>query len=317
MTSNSGTQASPRVGFIGFGEVASIFSAAVVRSGAAVSVYDKLGENPEGMKAIMARDTTGSVRFLALPEVVKGSDLVFSLVTTTAAVPAARAAAAHLRAGQTYVDFNASAPVVKQEVARIVRPTGAHFVEGAILGAVGVTGARTKILIGDEAGEASAGRLAGLGLNTVFYSAEIGRASSFKLLRSVFSKGIEALLIEFLVAGRRAGLQEDLWREVVDLFAQNSFEKVADNWIRTHAGAHERRHHEVVQVAAELRAMGVDPVMTDATEEIFRRSGATGLTAKLAGQAVTLDAVIAALESGPRRGTDGPAADESPAAHGR
>jgi 3-hydroxyisobutyrate dehydrogenase-like beta-hydroxyacid dehydrogenase len=31
-------------------------------------------------------------------------------------------------------------------------------------------------------------------------------ASIIKMLRSVFSKGLEALLIEFLVAGERAGM---------------------------------------------------------------------------------------------------------------
>jgi 3-hydroxyisobutyrate dehydrogenase-like beta-hydroxyacid dehydrogenase len=139
--------------------------------------------------------------------------------------------------------------------------------------------------------------LAGLGLNAAHYSCEIGRASAFKLLRSIFSKGLEALLLEFLVAGRRAGLQEDLWREVVDLFTQNGFEKVAENWIRTHASAHQRRHHEVIQVVEEMRALGVEPVMTAATEAVFRRSVASGLKAKFASTVPTADAVIAALES--------------------
>ena len=35
----------------------------------------------------------------------------------------------------------------------------------------------------------------------------------FKMLRSVFSKGMEALLIEFLVAAERAGIRADLWAE--------------------------------------------------------------------------------------------------------
>jgi 3-hydroxyisobutyrate dehydrogenase-like beta-hydroxyacid dehydrogenase len=306
MTANTNDRPAPRVGFIGFGEVAASFSAAVHQvAGGEVVAHDKLAEQPEGLKLLQARDRTGTLRLLPLAEVLNCSEIVLSLVTTSAAVPAARGAAGLLRPGQTYVDFNATAPAVKQEVARIIGPTGAHFVEGAILGAVGVTGARTRILIGDEAGAASAEQLARLGLNTVFYSEKIGAASAFKLLRSVFSKGIEALLIEFLVAGRRAGLQEDLWREVVDLFAQNSFEKVADNWIRTHGTAHERRYHEVVQVAAELRTLGLDPVMTAATEAVFRRSGELGLKERLAGRTATLDDVIAALESAPDRGPPG------------
>jgi 3-hydroxyisobutyrate dehydrogenase-like beta-hydroxyacid dehydrogenase len=195
------------------------------------------------------------------------------------------------------VDLNATSPAVKQAIAKVVLPTGAHFVEGAILTAVGVTGARTRILIGDREGPASAQTLFQLGLNAAHYSREIGRASAFKLLRSVFSKGVEALLIEFLVAGRRAGLQEDLWREVVDLFAQNGFERVAENWIRTHGTAHERRYHEVVQVAEEMRALGLDPVMTEATEALFKRSIDSNLKERFADTAPTVGTVIEALES--------------------
>jgi 3-hydroxyisobutyrate dehydrogenase-like beta-hydroxyacid dehydrogenase len=237
------------------------------------------------------------VRFVSLAELVANSDWILSTVTTGVAESVARSAAPHLAKGKNYVDLNATSPSVKQAIAKIVAPTGAHFVEGAILTAVGVTGARTRVLIGDEEGPAAAEALAGLGLNTGFYGREIGRASAFKLLRSIFSKGLEALLLEFLAAGRRAGLQTEVWREVVDLFAQNSFERVAENWIRTHATAHERRYHEVVQVAEEMRALGLDPVMTDATEAFFRRSVAAGLKETFAGQPATVDTVIGAMEN--------------------
>jgi 3-hydroxyisobutyrate dehydrogenase-like beta-hydroxyacid dehydrogenase len=286
-----------RVGFIGFGEVAAVFSGALGISGAEVLAYDVLVSEPGGMARLAQRTAGQRVRFVALSELVNGSDWILSTVTSGVAEAVARSAAPSLATGKSYVDLNATAPAIKQSIAGIIAPTGAHFVEGAILTAVGVTGARTRILIGDADGPASAAALARLGLNTAHYSREIGRASAFKLLRSILSKGLEALLLEFLVAGRRAGLQEDLWREVVDLFAQNGFERVAENWIRTHATAHERRHDEVVQVAEEMRALGLDPVMTAATELVFRRSMASGLKEKLARTTPTVDAVIAALET--------------------
>jgi 3-hydroxyisobutyrate dehydrogenase-like beta-hydroxyacid dehydrogenase len=298
MTSRSNPNPAPvRIGFIGFGEVAGVFSGALQRDGNELLAYDVLGEQPDGLARLARRSGSDGVRFVSLPELVTESDWVLSTVTSGVAELVARNAAPYLAPGKNYVDLNATSPAVKQAVAKVVTPTGAHFVEGAILTAVGVTGARTRILIGDPDGPASAGKLVRLGLNTAHYSCAIGHASAFKLLRSIFSKGLEALLLEFLVAGRRAGLQADLWHEVVDLFAQNSFEKVAENWIRTHATAHERRHHEVVQVVEEMRALGLDPVMTNATEALFRNSVTSGLRAKFADQPATVDAVIAALES--------------------
>jgi 3-hydroxyisobutyrate dehydrogenase-like beta-hydroxyacid dehydrogenase len=298
MTSHSApSPVPPRIGFIGFGEVAGVFSGALRRDGRELLAYDVLAEEPGGSARLAQRAGRERVRFVALPELVESSDWILSTVTAGVAEAVARNAARHLTAGKNYVDLNATSPAVKQTVANIVAPTGAHFVEGAILTAVGVTGVRTRILIGDTDGSASAETLVRLGLNAAHYSREIGKASAFKLLRSIFSKGLEALLIEFLVAGRRAGLQADLWREVVDLCAQNSFDRVAENWVRTHATAHERRYHEVVQVVEEMRALGLDPVMTEATEEFFRRSVASGLKKKFADQPASMDAVIAALES--------------------
>jgi 3-hydroxyisobutyrate dehydrogenase-like beta-hydroxyacid dehydrogenase len=297
MTSQASPHPPARIGFIGFGEVAGVFSAVLGRDGAQVQAYDILVDQPGGMARLSQRAGSNRVNFVPLAELLEGNEWILSTVTSGVAESVASAAARQLRNGQHYVDLNATSPAVKQAVAKIVAPTGAHFVEGAILTAVGVTGARTRVLIGDARGSASAEALARLGLNATFYGTEIGRASAFKLLRSVFSKGLEALLLEFLVAGRRAGLQEELWREVVDLFAQNSFERVAENWIRTHATAHERRYHEVVQVAEEMRALGLDPIMTAATEAVFSRSVEIGLKEKLPDQPVTVDAVIAALEA--------------------
>lgn len=251
-----------RIAFVGFGEVATAFSAALAARGAAVAAFDA---NPERTKA------------RSLAEALQGADYVFSTVTTSVARQAAEQCAGQLRSGQTYVDLNATEPKLKADIGRIVSASGAAFVEGALLGAVGVTGAKTEILLGGPHARRAERELRDVGLNVRFYSEEIGKASMFKMLRSVFSKGMEALLIEFLAAGERAGIRADLWNEVTTLFASQGFEKVAANWVRTHASAHARRHHEVQQVAGVLRELGLDPIVTAATESFFARSGRLGL----------------------------------------
>jgi len=286
-----------RVAFIGFGEVAASFAKALVARDIEVRAYDVLLEQPEGRKHLEGRAAGAAVAFLPLAAVIEGGHYIFSTVTTAVAEKAARSCVPYLRPGQVYLDFNATEPSVKSEIARIIGPSGAEFVEGAVLGAVGVTGARTEILLGGPYAERAARALVDqLGLNVRFYSAEIGRASTFKMLRSVFSKGLEALLLEFLVAGERAGIREDLWREVTDLFEANRFEKVAANWICSHAVAHERRHHEMVDVAGVLRRLGVDPVMTDATVKMFERSCELGMKKAFPDRPDRMEDVIRFLE---------------------
>ena len=63
-----------------------------------------------------------------------------------------------------------------------MRPTGVEFVEGAILGAVGVSGAATRILTGGEHGGKAAEMLRALGLKATFYSAEVGKEAPLNKL---------------------------------------------------------------------------------------------------------------------------------------
>jgi 3-hydroxyisobutyrate dehydrogenase-like beta-hydroxyacid dehydrogenase len=285
-----------RTAFLGFGEVASVFSAALRAKGAEVAAYDVLIDRAEGRELLKRRGEAEGVAFGTLAEVVAGAHYVLSIVTTDQAEGAARACAAYLIPGQVYVDLNATAPSVKRAVEGVVRSAGADFAEGAILGAVGVTGAATRILIGGPSGRETAEALGDLGLNTAFYSPEVGKAAMFKMLRSVFSKGLEALVLELLIAGRRAGLEEDLWRDVTDLLARNPFEQVAANWVRTHALAHERRYHEMVQVAEVLREIGLEPIMTEGTRALFERSLALGLKEAFSEKPETMNEVIEVME---------------------
>jgi 3-hydroxyisobutyrate dehydrogenase-like beta-hydroxyacid dehydrogenase len=117
------------------------------------------------------------------------------------------------------------------------------------------------------------------------------------MLRSVFSKGLEALLIECLLAGRRAGVEQALWQEIVATMDAASFDEVGGNWVRTHAAAHGRRYHEMLQVAEVLHDLRVDAPMTSATVALFERSTRLALKEAFAVPPASTDDVIAALDA--------------------
>jgi 3-hydroxyisobutyrate dehydrogenase-like beta-hydroxyacid dehydrogenase len=282
------------IGFVGFGEVASRFAPALQAGGASVVAYDVLLDKPGGAEALAAR--AGSVKMMPLAPMIGAADIVLSTVTTDVALAAAKDCAAHLGARNAYIDLNATSPGVKREIAKVVGASGADFVEGAILPAVGVMGAKSQVLLCGKSAERLAATLTGLGLNFSAYGEEIGKASSFKMLRSVFSKGLEALLVECLLAGRRAGVEKDLWREIVATIDAASFEEVGGNWVRTHAIAHARRYHEMVQVEALLRELGIDPPMTAGTVALFGRSTRLALKDRFAAAPKSATEVIAALD---------------------
>jgi len=283
--------------FIGFGEVASRFAEALQMHGARVLAFDVLLERPGGRETLLRRVRGDPPQFVPLAELIARADVVLSTVTTSVALDAAKACAPLLQRGQSFIDLNATSPATKREICAIIDASGADFVEGAILPAVGVMGAKSKVLLcGARAGELAAA-ISNLGLNFHAYGAEIGKASSFKMLRSIFSKGLEALLIECLLSARRAGIEHDLWREIVATMDAASFDEIGGNWIRTHATAHTRRYHEMLQVRDVLRELSLDVPMTDATIRLFGRSDEVALKDAFTTPPATFADVIAALDA--------------------
>ena len=259
-----------RIGFIGFGEVGKIFASAMVAKGAEVSYYD-----------VIRTDVVPGVAYCPLDELVARCEILLSTVTTHVAVAVAEAAAPLLTSRNTYADMNSMSGAMKRRIAGVIGTSPANFVEGAIRSAGGEAGANAAILVAGERAEAFARQMNQLGLvNVKYFSSAVGEASQVKMLRSIFSKGVECLLLEMLIAGMRAGVAEYLWKDIVDFMTKHPFQGIAENWIKTHPAASERRYHEMEQVLETLKELGVDPVMTLGTTEFFRKSTESGLAAR-------------------------------------
>ncbi|MGD2200754.1 MAG: NAD(P)-binding domain-containing protein [Candidatus Bathyarchaeota archaeon] len=284
------------IGVIGFGEVGSTFSRALTEAGAQVTAYDILLDDPSrademGRRILDTGSETGTFE-----EVVKNSAYLLSTVVTQVAIDVAERCAPLLNPGQVYVDLNSTSPSVKVEIGEIIEGSGADFVEGAILGAIASSGAGTKILTCGDRGQEAADTLSNYGLNVHFYSGIIGRASTFKMLRSVFSKGVEALLLEMMVAGRRAGIEGDLWTYITEYMDSRPFLEIGSNWITSHATAHVRRYHEIVQITETLRELGVEPRITEGTLAYFRQSMDIGMAEAFDERPGSIDEVIKFIE---------------------
>ena len=264
------------IGFIGFGEVSSVFSKAMRKHSANILVYDILLEQDDKMDTMKKKIREAGSDFDTLDHVIKNSRIILSAVITQEAKNVAEACSRFLGKSQIYVDLNSTSPTVKKDIGRIIMVTGSEFVEGAILGAVGATGPKTRILTAGAKGREVADTLNSYGLNASYYSPLIGQASTFKMLRSTFSKGLESLILELLVAGKRAGMEKDLWNDITDFMSQKPFTLIASNWVQTHAVACQRRYHEMLQVVETMKGMEIDPIMASSTLAFFRRSCAMG-----------------------------------------
>lgn len=283
------------IAFLGFGQAASTLARPLAARGAQLRAYDLLFEHPGGVEALRARAAGLAIAFLPLEEALRGAEYVLSLVTAEVALEAARRAAQHLGPGQVYVDLNSTSPATKRAIGQAMTPSGAGYVEGAVLDAIGAAGERARILLGGPLAERTAQDLAALGLNVTPFRGEIGSASLFKMLRSVFSKGMEALLIEVLLAAQEADLVEPIWQEIIETVSRVPFERTASAWVRSHATAHRRRYYEMEQVLETLTGLGFQPLMAQATRDFFQRSVECGLKQDFAQEPAEIGVLLRSL----------------------
>ncbi|MGD9866531.1 MAG: NAD(P)-binding domain-containing protein [Hyphomicrobiales bacterium] len=283
-------------GFLGFGEVGACLSRALAGTGAPVLAYDTALAHAGGKEELLGRASGARIRFVSLEELCEGARAILSTVPAAAAVKAARACARHLGDRHLYIDLNSTLPGTKREIAAIVEKTGASFAEATILGAVEANGPRVHILMGGPNADRAAALLRRHGLNATRFSGEIGKATTFKLLRNIFYKGAEAALIECLLAARRSGMEAELWKDIVHTMDAHSFADTGSAWIRTHPSAHPRRAREMEQNAGMARDLGLDMTMSRAAGSLFRASAKAGLGRDFDALPRDMHAVLEALD---------------------
>src|SRR5439155_417439 len=137
-------------------------------------------------------------------DLARASDIVFSTVTSSAALDAARQTAPFLEVRHIYADLNSVSPALKQEIARVVGASGARFVEVAVMAPVLPYGHRVPMLLGGPAAPLFLDAMAPFGLRMqTLAGAPVGAAAAVKMCRSIVVKGLVALMCECVLAASR------------------------------------------------------------------------------------------------------------------
>jgi 3-hydroxyisobutyrate dehydrogenase-like beta-hydroxyacid dehydrogenase len=250
---------SDSISLIGFGEAASTFAAAAGWA-ARARAWDIAPARAEAMAQISVTTAPSPAEALA------GAPLVLSLVTADSALPAAQDYAPLLAPGALFCDMNSVAPETKRAAALAVEAAGARYVDVAVLAPVDPARMAVPLLLAGPAADAAEAALRAAGFSNLrVVGAEVGRASAIKMIRSVMVKGVEALTAEMMLAAEAAGVSAEV---LASLDASEKPKSWADKAVynvermTTHGL---RRAAEMEESAKTLRALGVEPVMTDGT----------------------------------------------------
>lgn len=270
------------IALIGFGEVGQTFARGLLANGASrVVAYDILFDDPARRDGFTAKAADAGVGIAAsAAEACRGAQVVISAITADQVERVATEATAYLAPGQFYFDVNSASPATKSRAAATVNPTGAYYVEGAVMAAVLGPGLRVPILAGGPAAEAAAGILNALGMNVTPVTTEPGRASAMKLCRSIVMKGMEAIVLDCAAAARKWGVEKEVWDSLRGTYPSidwPSFAEQVSERVTTHGI---RRAAEMREAAAMLRDLGLDPTIAAATADRHERIATAARAAK-------------------------------------
>ena len=194
-----------RIGIIGYGEAGRAFGAGLAGAGATVATYDILAPTPDGagIRANAAAD--GVAVYATAAQAIDGAGIVLSLVPADAARTVAIEAAGHLQAEQLFMDMNSVSPREKETGAAIVEAAGARYVEATIMAPVVENGVASEVLLAGPAAAQAQEILVPYGMVLAVVGDRFGAAAAVKLCRSVIVKGIEAIVVESMLAARQYG----------------------------------------------------------------------------------------------------------------
>ncbi|PRY10832.1 DUF1932 domain-containing protein [Kineococcus rhizosphaerae] len=242
------------VAVLGLGEAGSLYAQGFLAAGRPVVGFDPAGvPTPDG--ATRAADVAAAVA---------DATLVLGLTGAAHGEDVFRTALPHLRPDAVYVEMNSAAPAFKRRLAAQAGAT--PFADVAVVGSVPEGGARTALVVSGTGARATAEQFRALGAEVEVLDAEAGAAAQRKLLRSVFMKGLGALVVEALAAGEAAGDLDWVREQVAAQLAGGAawMDRLATGTVK-HAV---RRSHESQAAAQMLRDLGVSPTMTLANADL-------------------------------------------------
>jgi 3-hydroxyisobutyrate dehydrogenase-like beta-hydroxyacid dehydrogenase len=233
-----------------------------------------------------------------LPALAAASHVVLSVCPPHAAPDVARAVAAQ-RFGGLYVDGNAVAPATAREIAAIVEPSGARYVDGGLIGPPPEKPGTTRLYLSG----ADAARIAALfatgPLEAIVLPGDLTAASAIKMAYAAWNKGQQALLMSVRALAGAEGVDEALLAEWQR--SQPDLPRRSEAAARGSARKAWRWVGEMDEIAAAFAHAGLPDGFHRAAGEIYRR-----LTPyKDAGTPPSIDDVAKTLrkESGSREET--------------
>lgn len=258
-----------KIAIIGAGEVGRTYAKAVAQRSAHTAI---LCDPHPGDETLRFVSEAGLELHREAGTWLADADRAWLCVTGDLALTVCRNLLPYLRPATVIVDLTTAAPGDKRSAFACAAEHGAAYVDAVILGAIALTGATTPLLAAGPGSAEALREFAELGAPVrILPQAGAGDAAALKLLRTILTKGLEALAVECLVAAEKQGIRAELCDAMSDVDAAG-FANFLDMLVRTHVQHSARRLHEVQRAEAQLTSLGLPASMVLASQEVFART---------------------------------------------
>lgn len=257
-----------RIALIGCGEVGLIYGRALHEAGKALVLCDLRVSNTAREFAVSAsaplHETIG--------EWLREADVVISAVFGSVSLAVAEQSLSKMKAGALFIDMTTADPATIRTAAQVAVAHRVDYADVAILGAVALSGKHTNLLAAGTGAAAAAALFAEISAPMkLLEDGAAGDAAALKILRSVFTKGLEALTIECFVAAEAQGLTDKLHDALSDI-DKASLRDFLEALVRTHVLHAPRRLKEVEEAERQLRVAGLPVAVLPGVANLFART---------------------------------------------
>lgn len=135
------------------------------------------------------------------------------------------------------------------------------------------------------------------GMNIQLHPGAPGAACAIKLVRSIYMKGLEALLLELLEGAEAYGVTEDVIPTVCATMDKDPFREILDRLVTGMAIHCKRRGDEICGSVEMLREAGIDPCMCEAAVKRHQALEPYGFADRFAGKKPVWQDVLAVLKN--------------------
>lgn len=276
--------------FIGFGEVSYSISKGFRQDFEDKTPFFAYDVALGGGKAIerTIRDRAaevGAVLADSLEAAVRDADVVFCAVQGAYALEVGAAAREFLKSGAVYIDLTTARPSHKRSLEQDYAEKNLDFVDAAMLGPLPLYLHKVPMLISGSGAAKALQIMKDRNMNAALVAGGAGEASKIKLTRSVFMKGLQALLVETLLFARKAGVEEIVLESISETMSKSSFKDTATRLVAADLIHAERRAHEVSDSILVMKEIGVSPIVAAAVQQRLLASAALGYREELGGDA--------------------------------